>query len=95
MPISRKQFERGIDPQVEELMGKINHFLSGHRDEAFDSSELLEAAMGSSREKDKLDAFNEALMKLIEMEMVEKKAIGGIDYYSYQGKKKPVIRYNY
>jgi len=40
MPITRRQFEMGIDNRIEEWMEKIRAYLCEHRDEAFAKEEL-------------------------------------------------------
>lgn len=40
MPITRRQFELGIDSKIEEWMKKIHSFLSERKDEAFTEKEL-------------------------------------------------------
>ena len=40
MPITRRQFELGIDDEAEGLMVKIYDFLEGHRDVAFNREEI-------------------------------------------------------
>jgi len=93
MPISRKQFERGMDPAVEEIMGKINHFLTQHKDEAYADLELAEAITSGSGEKVELEVFKQALVRLMELAMAEKKVIGDTEYYSCKEKKRPTLRY--
>ncbi len=84
MPITRKQFEIGIDPKIEEWMEKIRAFLSEHKDEAFNANELLEALHGRNEPKD----FLAAVEKLVELGAAEKKIIRGTDYYSYREQPK-------
>ena len=40
MPLTRKQFELGIDKHVEEWMRRIYSYLSQHKEEAFTEDEL-------------------------------------------------------
>lgn len=88
MPLSRKQFERGTDPLIEELTAKIHFFLNENTEEAYADSELMEALNIDIGVKAIQDAFNEALNKLIELEMAEKKIIGGIEYYANKQRKR-------
>ncbi len=46
MPITRKQFEMGIDPKIEEWMKEIHSFLAQDKDTAFKKGELWEAIRG-------------------------------------------------
>jgi len=40
MPITRRQFDLGIDNRIEGWMRKIHAFLAEHKDEAFNAAEL-------------------------------------------------------
>ena len=40
MPITRKQFEMGIDSKIEEWMAKIRAFFTERKDEAFTEEEI-------------------------------------------------------
>ena len=42
MPLTRKQFELGIDKHIEEWMRHIYSYLSQHKEEAFTEDELAE-----------------------------------------------------
>lgn len=46
MPITRQQFELGIDSEIEEWMRKIYDFLELHKNQAFTESEIGEALGG-------------------------------------------------
>jgi len=62
MPITRKQFESEIDPEIEEWMKKIHTFLAEHKDEAFTADEL------KKQWKVDFDLSTWILAKLIELE---------------------------
>ena len=51
MPITRRQFELGINEQVEEVMKAVGEFLGAHPQEAFDQEELA-FALGVVDEND-------------------------------------------
>ncbi|MEK7777623.1 MAG: hypothetical protein AAB303_03245 [Chloroflexota bacterium] len=40
MPITRRQFELGIAPAIEEWMEKLYDFLREHKDQAYTAGEL-------------------------------------------------------
>lgn len=86
MPITRKQFELGIDSTVEDWMEKIYTFLDQNKTQAFNSSEIgaaLDAPsnygeMGYAQER----AFNSALEKLVEMNAVNEREVEGTIYFA-------------
>jgi hypothetical protein len=93
MPITRKQFYLGIDSEIEQWMRKIHPFLSEHKDEAFTVDELHQehkselAYEGESGllSGAKLEVFDHALEKLVDLGAVAKRRIRNTDYYSYRG----------
>lgn len=95
MPISRKQFERGTDLVVEEMVSRIHHFLNEHQDEAYTDAELVESLNLNVELKDVNETFQDALKKLCELEMAEKKEIGGISYYAHKDKRITTKRYGF
>jgi hypothetical protein len=82
VPITRKQFEAGVDDQIEARIRQIHTYLAEKRDQAFTAEELQAAILGSSWEYN--DAFRAALQKLVEIAAVELRRIGNESYYAYQ-----------
>ena len=82
MPITRRQFEAGIDNRIEERIRQIHTYLAENRDQAFTAEELESAVLGGSWTYE--DAFRAALQKLVEMSAVELRRIGNEAYYAYQ-----------
>ena len=95
MPITKLQFELGIDDAVEEWMRKIAAFLQVHGDEAYTAIELGEAlGLDMSQSFEGLDdlqrpslpdvtrKFLHALMTLREHGVVVERDVAGSDYYS-------------
>jgi len=87
MPITRRQFELGIDFGILQWMEKIHAFLSAHKAEAFTRSELA-VTLGISAQrmfelKRQAEDFDLALEKLTEVGAVEARRIKDILYYSY------------
>ncbi len=85
MPISRAQFEKGM----EDMNYKVVAFLKAHSNEAFEVSELAEAVFGAtSPAKTTAEAAARSkkiefpLVDLVKQGLVEKKTIGGKDYYA-------------
>jgi len=82
MPITRRQFDMGIDNEIEKCMGKISSFLAEHKDEAFSIEELSEVCYGEVRSFIEGKTVAEALDKLVEQE-VESRKIRNVYYYSW------------
>ncbi|MBI2304616.1 MAG: hypothetical protein HYU86_07720 [Chloroflexi bacterium] len=95
MPITRKQFELGIDSAIEEWMKRIHRFLADHKDEAFTEEEIKLNILGQPPERDtpewiktllkyqeKQVGFSEALGKLVELSAAKEKSVGGATYYA-------------
>ena len=93
MPITRKQFEWGVDAKVEEWMEKIRAFLTEHKDEAFTLEEV------KSEWKPRYDSrtwfiseekvLEEALNKLVEQGMAEERTIRDTNYYAHKEEELP------
>ena len=82
MPITRKQFEWGVDAEIENWMNKILAFLAEHKDEAFTSDELWKLIYKSDIWATTVkEAFDEALNKLVVIHEAEKRIIRDVEYY--------------
>jgi len=88
MPITRKQFELGIDAEIESYMKRIHDFLAQHRDEAFTLSELGQALGVPLASWLRLSsgelAFLRAVDKLVEAGAVATKHIENIPYHAWR-----------
>lgn len=90
MPITREQFELGIDSRIESQMREIHSFLAKHRDEAFTLTELGRAC--GVRVKEGFEgpiwaeepAFVEAVKKLVELGAVELRPVKKDWYYAWR-----------
>lgn len=97
MPITRRQFELGIDEPIAEWMKKIRDFLAAHKTEAYCLEELadhfdfreVEAGQWSAELKRTVEnpkigeatAFGLALEKLEEAGNVEARIVDRVTYY--------------
>ena len=91
MPITRKQFELGIDSEIEEWMKKIHSFLSEHKDQAFSEGELRESlGLKLPTPVKEIKAFEAALDKIVGLGVAEERLILDKSYYSQGRKPLPV-----
>jgi len=79
MPITRKQFERGIDTEVEQWMGSISEFLKEFKDQAFTAEEIAER-LGETKALDYYHPIHAALDALVRKNVAHQKSIRG-KYY--------------
>ena len=91
MPITRRQFDMGINDAIEGWMKKAIEFLAEHREEAFNNDELWEILYGIKTYKSRdREAFDLALMRLVDQEKLEIRIIQNTNYYCY---KKPLKKF--
>ena len=93
MPISRRQFDLGIDKETDDWITKIHQFLSEHKDEAYSEDEIrVKLNLKSSKYRytfssenigDSKTHFKIAIDTLVESGAIGKKEIQGINYYIY------------
>ena len=82
MPITRRQFEWGVDAEIEDWMDKILAFLAERKNEAFTGDELWELIYAkTSWQKTVREAFDEALGKLVVIGDAERRIIRDVEYY--------------
>ena len=85
MPISRLQFELGIDDGIEALMVSVYDLLDANRDTAYSEAELYDLftanAPGSYIDTSHLDI---ALQKVVELGAVEERPVANAKYYAFR-----------
>ena len=84
MPISRLQFEMGIDEGIEALMVSVYDLLEDNHDAAYSEDELYRLftanAPGSYIDTSHLDI---ALQKVVELGCVETRSVANATYYAF------------
>ena len=80
MPITRRQFELGIDKEVEGWIRQVYGQLEKNKDLAYSHQELLEGLRGGPPEPEK---FERALYALLALSAVAKSEVDGTDYYAF------------
>ena len=83
MPLSRRQFELGVDQEAEDWMSRVYGLLEGHRDLAYSYDEVRKAVPEGSLLRAELDKFNGALDILVRIGAINKAEVDGKDYYAY------------
>ena len=86
MPISRRNFELGILPEVEEWMTRVYHFLSAHRGDAFAYGELWNRVEGPGNPPDAIapHPFQIALSELLERAVITAGEVSSERYYTFR-----------
>ena len=82
MPLTKRQFELGIDDDIQCRMGQIYHLLCGSRELAYSSDELHQIILGAGPEETGREQFDLALDVLVRISAVEKRWVGEVDYYA-------------
>jgi hypothetical protein len=84
MPITKLQFEMGIDGGIEALMVALYDFLEEHRDTAYSEEELYQrfgvVEPGTYIDSSHLDI---ALQKIVETGAVEARSVANSTYYAF------------
>lgn len=94
MPITRRQFELGIDNLIEQWMRNVHQLLAANQDKAY-SEEELKAAFGSIlpsavgtltdlAHSEHHHPLRTALEKLIELDAIDARVLDSVVYYTYK-----------
>ena len=83
MPLTKRQFELGVNDEGEQLMRQIYELLAEKRDLAYSVAELEEAVLGTSVPATKLEIFRASVDALTAISAVEKRWVGQTDYYAF------------
>lgn len=89
MPITRQQFELGIDPEIETYMRNVTNFLEHHPDEAYTLEELWQNEFGEPASVPfsailplKQKKFAYALDRLVDLGVAADRQLANVRYYS-------------
>ena len=83
MPITRQEFESGVESPSQEYANKILAFLASHLDEAFTLEEVQIGIGASLTFADEANRALSALNVLLERGLIAARIVGGIRYYAY------------
>ena len=84
MPLSKRQFELGIDSEAEDWMRQAYQFLAGQPDLAYSLEELEEAVPGKEASSGRSGKLEHALDVLAEIGAFDKATVRGTDYYAFR-----------
>lgn len=84
MPITKRQFNLGIDEDVQKWMRQIYGLLERDRELAFSSDELRNKLLGDSYQPDERANLERALDVLVQIGAVDKRWVTDRDYYAFR-----------
>lgn len=82
MPITRRQFELGIDNRVNELMIKVYELLESNRDQAYSLTEILENLRLAPPVY--TDLLRIAIRTLRRIGAIEVSEVADVNYYAFR-----------
>ncbi len=80
MPITRRQFDLGINDELERVMRSAHGFVVAHPGEAFSEDELA-SDLGIRDEASQL-LFREGLWKMVEANILQARDVAGVTYFA-------------
>ena len=83
MPLTRRQFELGIDEESEQWMRQVYRLLADHPDLAYSAAELYQDVVGESPELTKTKKFDHTLFILGEIGGVDVRVLDGSHYFAF------------
>lgn len=83
MPITRRQFELGIDNRVNELMIKVYELLESNRDQAYSLAEILENLRLTPVVYPVTDLLRIAIKTLTQIGAIEVSEVTNVNYYAF------------
>jgi len=84
MPLSKRQFELGVDEEAEAWMRQIYDLLAGQPESAYSSEELSQLVLGDSQDRTNVEKLGSALSALVDVQAVEKGNVRGEQYYAFR-----------
>ena len=83
MPLTRRQFELGVDEEDEALMRQVYELLAGHPELAYSHQELETAVLGEPAALTELGKFRRAVKVLVGIGAVDQREVAQTDYYGF------------
>ena len=86
MPITKRQFQLGIDDQIDSLMRQVYDLLVSRAESAFSAIELEEALFGGSGSGTQHESLITAIDTLSRIKAIEKRTVSDLDYYAFSNR---------
>ena len=83
MPLTKRQFELGVDAEAEEWMRQVYALLERQQESAFSVEELQQTLLGDSRDIAREEKFGAALRALVEVQAVKQGFVKDQQYYAH------------
>ena len=83
MPLSRRQFELGIDEESEQWMRQAYRLLSDNSDLAYSAAELYKEVVGESPDLSNKKKFDHTLFILGEIGGIDVRVLDGSHYFAF------------
>jgi len=83
MPLTKRQFELGVDEDGENLMRQVYELLARDPDFAYSHKELKEAVLGTPTPVTRLGKFKRAVAALVGIGAVDVRKVVRTNYYAY------------
>ena len=83
MPLTKRQFELGVDEDGENLMRQVYELLAANPDLAYSHKELQKAVLGTPTPVTRLGKFKQAVEALIGIGAVDVRKVARTNYYAY------------
>ena len=84
MPLTKRQFQLGIDEEGEEWMRQVYRLLAENRDLAYSAEELRETVLGSAVTAGvQSSKFDRSIEVLAEIGAIDKGEVDRTDYYAF------------
>ena len=83
MPLTKRQFELGIDEESEALMREIYGLLAANHGLAYSIRELRESVIGSPLPVSRSSKFKRAVEALVGIGAVDLRKVAKTDYYAF------------
>ena len=83
MPLTKRQFQLGIDQEIENWMRQIYGFLAEDREHAYSGEELFKKVVGERWHSALQAKLDQALTVLVGIGTVELREVVGIPYYKF------------
>ena len=83
MPLTKRQFEMGVDEEGERWMRQVYDLLAEHRELAYSAEELRRTVMGDLHVVTQTGKFKRALEVLVGIGAVDQREVDGTEYYAF------------